>query len=371
MAFGDLDSVSTTSMQNWAFTNKADTPSGKTEELFQVESAENEQITWIPEWKKWNDYYRSLPEIAGQIDTLALWVAGLGWESEKKALLEKIRGNGIDIFDSIIMNMIQEYLICGDAFASIVKDAKGRLINLKPLSPGSIKIIADKSGMIKGYEQISSSLDHTTGKKAVLETWNPEEMFHLAWNRVGMQIHGIPLAERLESQIKKINMAKDITSVIHRRHAVPVKIWEIDEDDPAKAATFKTKIDTTFKDVENIIVPMGSAKATVLQMQKGSIEEGISWIRELNDELVRGSGVPNVAQGSETGSSEATSKIIHLNFQPRANWHRIFLEKQIMAQLKIDITFNEPPSIDPALLTDARKNTGDDVKDVGVNLNEN
>jgi len=370
MAFGDLDSVSTTSMQDWTFGGRSSTPIGKTENLFKTEQVEEEERTWIPEWTKWNNLYRTIPEVGGQVDTMALWAVGMGYESEKKDLLQKMRGNGVDVFDTIIMNLCKEYQICGDGFASIVRDAKGRLINLKPLSPGSIKIIGNAKGMITRYEQVSGKIDPKTGKQEVLEDWTPDEMFHLAWNRVAMEIHGISILEKLENQIKKINIAKDITTVIHRRHAIPVKVWEIDEDDETKAATFKTKIDNTFKNVENIIVPMGAAKATVLQMQKGSIEEGITWIKELNEELVRGHGVPNVAQGSETGSSEATSKIIHLNFQPRADWHRRFIEMQLMAQLKLEVKFNEPPSIDPALLTDARKNTGDNVQDVIPTANE-
>lgn len=370
MAFGDLDTVSTTSMQDWAFGARTGTPEGKTEDLFKTESIDEEERYWVPEWRKWNNYYRTIPELAGPIDTMALWAVGMGYTSEKKELLEKLRGNGKDVFDSIIMNMCKEYLICGDAFASRVTDKKGRLINLKPLTPGDIRIVGSSKGMIKRYEQIASKADADTGKFKILEEWEPEEMFHLSWNRIAMEIHGIPSPEKLENQIKKINIAKDITSVIHRRHAIPVKIWEIDEDDPTKAATFKTKVDNTFKNVENIIVPMGAAKATVLQMQKGSIEEGVTWIKNLNEEFTRGFGAPNVTQGSESGSTEATSKILHLNFQPRASWHRIFIEKQIKAQLKIDVKFKEPPSIDPVLLTDARKNTGDDVRSVDPTENK-
>ncbi|MCH7817922.1 MAG: hypothetical protein IIB40_00005 [Candidatus Marinimicrobia bacterium] len=364
MSFGDLDSVSTTSMQDWAFGTRSTTPEGKTEDLFKVESIQEDEVLWIPEWKRWNDLYRTIPEVTAPIDTTALWAVGMGWESKSKDILRKMRGNGLDIFDSIMMNMCKQYQICGDGFASIVKDARGRLLNLKPLNPGNIQIVGNNLGIIKRYEQISNVIDPTTNKAEVLETWQPDEMLHFSWNRIAMEIHGIPGPEKLNNQVKKINIAKDITSVIHRRHAIPVKIWEVDEDDPIKLTKFRKSVDNTYQFVENIIVPMGAAKATILQMQKGSIEEGISWIKSLQEEMTKASGVPSVTQGSESGSSEATSKILHLNFQPRASWHRRFIEAQLMAQLKIEIEFKEPPSIDPALLTDARKNTGDDVKDV-------
>ncbi len=223
--------------------------------------------------------------------------------------------------------------------------------------------MVDYNGIIKEYRLISSKADPLTGETRVLETWKPDQIFDLAWNRMAMEIHGIPLPEKLENQLKKLQDAKDITAVIHRRHATPVKIWEVDEDNEGKMKTFKAKIEGVYRDVENIVVPVGSAKATILQMQKGTIEESVVWINSLNEGITKGFGVPNVTQGSESGSTEATSKILHLNFQPRANWHRIFLERQIKAQLGVEIKYNEPPSIDPALLTDARKNTGDDPTD--------
>lgn len=364
MAFGDLDKATSTSMQDWAFGSRSETPAGKTEDLFKTEFIHGEERLWIPEWKKWNDLYRTVPELKGRLDTMALWIAGLGWTSKKhEKVLKNIRGNGKDVFDSIIMNMILEYLICGDSYAEKPKRKDGTLVNLKPLTPGDIQTVGSDKGMIKRYEQVSNELDPDTGRMKVLSTWEPDEIFHLSWNRVAMEIHGIPTPEKVESQIKKLGMAKDITAVIHRRHMVPVIIWEVDTDDPTEMAAFKTKQDDIFKNVENLVVPAGSAKATILQMQKGSIEESIAWIKSLDEGITKAIGVPNVTSGSESGSSEATSKILHLNFQPRAAWHRRFIEMQMKAQLGIDISFKEPPSIDPSLLTDARKNTGDNPTD--------
>ncbi len=361
MAFGDITSAAVTEMQNWDFTNSLATPEFKTQELVTIEQVEGDVVTWIPEWRKWNGYYRTLPEVKSKIDTNVLWATGLGWESEKhKKILEKINGNGKDNIDTIIMNMQTEYEVCGDGFSEILRDKQGRLVNLKPLNPGEIRIVATKLGMIMRYEQISNAEAQGRTLK-VIESWLPDKIFHLSWNRVANEIHGIGKIEKLATLLKKIQQAKDITAVIHRRHMTPVKIWEVDTDDEAEMATFKGKVDGLYKNVENIVVPKGSAAATILQMQKGTIEESVTWLNYLNGELTQGFGVPEVTQGSDRGGgSEAKSKIIHLNYQPRAQLHRMFVEKQMKAQLGIDIKFDEPPSIDPALLTDARKNTGDD-----------
>ncbi|KKK65475.1 hypothetical protein LCGC14_2973750, partial [marine sediment metagenome] len=285
-----------------------------------------------------------------------------GWESPKKAMLDKIKGNGKDILDTIIANMATQYMICGDAFAEAIRDNQGRLVNLKPLNPGEIRIVANNRGQIIRYEQISNAEAGQDPK--ILHTWdNINDIFHLSWNRVANEIHGISLIEKNKSQIIKINQARDLMAVIYRRHAIPAIIWEVDTDNTTEMNAFKIKQDNIFKKVENLVVPKGSAEATVLQMQRGSIEEGVVMIKSLTEDLTRGFGVPAVTQGSESGSSEATSKILHLNYQPRGKWHRTFVEKQMKAQLNIEINFEEPPSIDPALMTDARKNTGDNPTD--------
>ncbi len=364
MGLLDLDKATSTDMQNWNFTTSLSTPEYKTQALVTIDQVEGDVVTWIPEWAKWNGYYRTLGDVKGPIDTNVLQAIGQGWTSKQKALLEKIRGNGKDIFDSIAMNFMTQYEICGDSFTEIIRDTRRRLINLKPLNPGEIRIVANIKGIISRYEQIANrEAGQGDEKRKVLKVWNPEEIFHLPWNRIANEIHGISRIEKLSLQIKKIQQAKDITSVIHRRHMTPVKIWEVDTDDTTEMATFKGKVDGIYKNVENLVVPMGSAKAIILQMQKGTIEESVIWLRHLEEELTKGFGVPNVTQGSESGSSEATSKILHLNYQPRSKLHRMFIEKQMKAQLNIEIEFKESPSIDPALLTDARKNTGDDVTD--------
>ena len=72
-------------------------------------------------------------------------------------------------------NAVKVYTIGGDFYAEIIKDG-GKLINLKPLNPATIKIIANDGGIITGYEQISKGAI----TKKPLHSWKPEEIFHLS-----------------------------------------------------------------------------------------------------------------------------------------------------------------------------------------------
>src|SRR3990170_5149322 len=105
-------------------------------------------------------YYKTIPELKIAIDSKARWTVGKGYQAPPltKLLLMEIKGFGKDTFNSILQNMVLEYNIYGDAFAEIIRD-DDKLINVKPLDPGSMKIIVNKSGIIIRYEQMSKNKD--------------------------------------------------------------------------------------------------------------------------------------------------------------------------------------------------------------------
>jgi len=64
-------------------------------------------------------------------------------------LLDTIKGNGLDTFNTILENMIRTYYIGGDSFAEIIRDDEGNLINLKSLDPATMTIVVGENGMLK------------------------------------------------------------------------------------------------------------------------------------------------------------------------------------------------------------------------------
>ena len=178
----------------------------------QIDSpTDQKETTWTNEkFTQYMGYYKKIPELGSAIDTKAYWVVGKGYEADEatKKILDNIRGWGKDTFNTIIENMIRTYNIGGDAFAEIIKNKRGVLINLKILNPATIKIVVHKGGIIKKYIQ--------TVKKSKI-SFKPEEVFHLAWNRIADEIHGTSIIEKIENIILMRNEAMtDIKTVFHR-----------------------------------------------------------------------------------------------------------------------------------------------------------
>jgi len=123
-----------------------------------LDGAKNQnEIYWYnSNFSKYLGYYKQIPELKQAVDSLAMWSAGKGYETDTstKIRLDNITGWGEDSFQSIMINMIKMKKINGDSFAEIIRNDKGNLINLKPLNPANIRVVADKNGIIKRYDQL-------------------------------------------------------------------------------------------------------------------------------------------------------------------------------------------------------------------------
>ena len=75
--------------------------------------------------KNWQDnlgYFNQIAELTATINAKATWTIGKGFKADEVTtmLLDTIKGNGMDTFNTILENMIRVYYIGGDAFAEII-----------------------------------------------------------------------------------------------------------------------------------------------------------------------------------------------------------------------------------------------------------
>ena len=190
---------------------------------------ETGDITYTVDWKKWYGFYEQVPDLSSIVDKKAIWTVGKGFKADKKTqnILKKIKGNGKDTFNTILYNAVKTYTIGGDFFAEIIKD-KNKLINLKPINPGTIEIVGDKYGMIKEYRQSGTESQKT-------KTFKPEQIFHLPWNKTADNIHGTSTFQKItidnngnSGVVEMHNEAmQDLKTVFHR-YVKPLIIAQID-----------------------------------------------------------------------------------------------------------------------------------------------
>lgn len=299
-------------------------------------------------------YYHKIPELNSTIDARATWTVGKGFESDPETtlILDSIHGNGMDTFNTILENMIRTMMIGGDAFCEIIRDEdEGMITNLKPLDPSTIKIVSNAEGMILRYEQMSK-IPEKDGSRKTIQKFEPEEMFHLARNRVADEVHGTSVVEKLEAIILMRNEAMTDYKLLMHRYVVPQIIWHLDTDIPAKIAKFKAMRDKAHADRENIYIPKGAVEREVAAVSGNATLSPLAWIESLNDYFYEACATPKIVVGNSKNFTEAASNTVYLAFQQSVEEEQLFVEEQVGIQLGIEIELTFPASIQNSALSD-------------------
>ena len=312
-----------------------------------TDGAEINGTAYTPDFKKYHGYYRQIPELRAVINKLASWTFGRGIKANKqnKAKLDKLKGFGKDSPRSILKNVWRTTLICGDGFAHIIKDNQGRVVNLKPLNPDKISIIANEYGIIIGYEQ--------EGRENM---YSPEEIYHLSYERIADEIHGIPFAECLEDLIISRNEALTDLRVLYHRNIKPIQFFEVETDDQTKLNSIETTINNAYKKSENVIIPTG----VVREIKKSSTAQystldSLPYIKFLVRQFVTACGMPEVIMGWGGDTTEATANIIYLAFQQEIEDMQLYNQEQVKAQLNIEINLEFPASLEEKITQNNEK----------------
>lgn len=314
-------------------------------------ATDSKETTYTNEkWSQQLGYYKKIPELAATINAKATWTIGKGIKTDPdvQIILDRIKGWGKDTFNTILENMIRTSHIGGDAFAEIIRDEEGELINLKPLDPSSVKIVANRKGIIIRYEIISKT---KTPNKRI----EPENIFHLARNRVADEIHGESIINNLETIILMRNEAMADMKILMHRHVKPMRVWKVDTENKTKISGFKTMIDKATNDSENIIIPRDTVEHELIAVPNNATLNPLPWIENLGQAFNQATGVPDIVLGSSKEFTEASAKIAYLAFQQTVEEEQLFIEEQCGMQLGIIIELEFPASLENELLSDKKK----------------
>lgn len=306
----------------------------------------------MADWEKYYGYYLSIPELQSAIDTKATWVLGAGFEADEttKMFLTIIEGSGKDTFNSFLLNMYRVMLIAGDSYAEVIRDKDGILANLKPLDPSSIKIIYDKKGRIKRYEQITKNHKESTKFK-------PEEIFHLSRLRIADQVHGTSIIPSVEWIILARNEAMSDWAKVLRRNVKPMRIWYLDSDDQTKINEFKATTDSAHANTENLYVPKGTVETEIATVAPNQTLNPTTWINDLKNFFFQAVQLPQILVGNSQEFTDASAKIAYLAFEQNVKGEQLYVEEQVLGQLNLDIQLTFPASLQNDVISGDAKNT--------------
>lgn len=344
MALSDPTEITTTSFNDISYT-AGEEPWNKNLDQFTFDSKDTEANSYIPDWTKWHGIYRTIPEARSTIDTWCDWVVGkkLIMDSKTKKIVDRIRGNGKDTMRLILKNILRKSCICGDGFGDINKDKAGRLINLKPLNPGTIRIESNKKGMIEKYKQVTNNQINAE----VLDEWDLDEMFHIFNSRIADEIHGIPELEKTYNIMKwKHQSMGDLATMFHR-YVFPVLEIYAKTDDPVELADIEATYTKSQKNMESRIIPAGAIeKVDRVSIPQFSTLDPLPWQKFLRSYHTESSNVPDIIRGKSDEVSLAAGKLNVFSYKEKVIMKQIEYSEQIRLQLGLDIKFEAPPELD-------------------------
>ncbi len=326
-------------------------------------ASEQKKNTWTDtEFPSKFGYYtdEKTPEITAVIDAKATWTVGKGFTADEitTMLLDTIKGNGFDTFNTILENAMRTMLIGGNFYAEIIRDDEDNLINLKPLDPAVMRHEFNEQGMFTGFTQLSKRAGK--GEK----TFKPEQIFYLARNRVADEMHGRGIIEKLKLVLDMKNEAMADARQVHHWHGKPRWKFKLKTDDPTEIAAYKRKMDAATGTGENIYEPYDVSESELIAIPSNATINFLPWIKYLDNQFYEMAGVPKIILGGSGEFTEASAKIAYLAFQQGVEEEQLYIEEQVLSQLNLVINLEFPASLENELLSDK-------AKDGAVNVQPN
>jgi len=322
-------------------------------------AGDNAETVWDnSKWSEYNGYYRkNQGGTKAAITQYAVWITGRGFTTDEatKKRLDKIKGNGTDTFKGILKNMLRVKKVGGDSFAEIITsnnkpvESNGRnLINVKPMNPGTTRIVANTQGITIGYEQTSK------GEK-IGERLEPWQVFHLSNDREASEMHGISVYEGSTKMLDKIEQLDQDMTVVFHRFVMPFLIFKAKTDKEAELAKIAISLTTGLNKGKGLIIPEKALDTADFKVPQYSTLNPLDWRKEWKSEAIKDLGMPELHLGNAGGTNEASSKMVAFTFEQPVADEQEELEQQILQQLNITLKLVEPLSIDDSVSEDEEK----------------
>jgi len=170
--------------------------------------------------EEFEHFYRSDAEVRSAIDTLAEMVAGVGYYTTAESERAK---NAVDRFaervnlDELLVNIVRNMLLYGDAYVEKVMDGK-ELVGLLLLPSKTIHVVRDEHGNAEKYVQ-----------KALSKTveFKPDEIIQFSYYRIGGSAYGVSLLEPILPALRQKEKSIEAMGRILERYASPRVIWKV------------------------------------------------------------------------------------------------------------------------------------------------
>lgn len=296
--------------------------------------------------EKYERVYKQGGPVSQLIDTRALMTFGTGSEfvtQAEETVLDPETGDQLTVADwldrqlphrdNLFVTIARDNYIYGDSFQEIVRRRDNGFSHIVTVNPKTMQAEWDNQGTIREWRQVIER-EGMPGK--LEQTFQPEEIGHIALERLGRHPLGVSLLGRNWDEIQRFAKNQEFIHKTLERHGM--RKWHVQlgreggqplDDNEVRRARSR------FRNIkENDAVLTGRDVEINPIDEAASIGDGISNISE-NDltMLAAGFGVPEEMAGLGRGSTEATAKVRLQAFERTARAEQRAMVDQFIDQV--------------------------------------
>jgi len=217
-------------------------------------------------------------------------------------------------FDSVVLDVIRDCCVFGDAFVEKVYFSNGDLAELKLRDPRTFQIKIDAKGDVLGYVQTVKTGD---GSKTI--ELKPEEVVHYQLFTIPHSPYGLALIDPSRDTMKRKTVADEGITAAMDRHGFPKYHIKLKTpkgyEDEIPSSTEIDSIASDFKNLnlKNEIVTSELIEITPLDVK--GIQNVEEYFNYFQSSVTCGVLVPQEVLGLGSGSTEATARVRRLMFE--------------------------------------------------------
>ncbi len=254
--------------------------------------------------EKYEEIYKKVPLVQAAINYTADLAVGTGYNlisEDASAKMEVYEVLEQQDFGLLSHRLTRHLLVYGNAYVEIVR-LGDKIVELKLLHPKDMKVITNDTGEVQGYEQVLGM-----GKNI---KFTPDEIAHFKWNVIGDELYGTSAIESVVEAINvKLQMEHDLRLISHRYAAPQIQYAIGNGEEPAteeQITEFESQLDNQTPEMDLVTSHLVNVKD--IRPISGSI--GVEeFLKHIENQVIAGLQVPEVALGRGQNSTEATAKV--------------------------------------------------------------
>lgn len=293
--------------------------------------------------EKFEAAYEQGGPVAQLIDTRALMSFGTGSEFVTNDEERTVPVDGEDLTvaewleeefpdrDNLFVRIGRDNYVYGDALGELVETRGGDFSHVELVNPKTMDPRWDDKGEVKRWIQ---RIDRGGMRGELTESFDDDDIAHIALHRIGRHPMGISLLERNWDEVQRFAQNQEAVAEALQMHAF-VK-WHVQAGREGQTLDDRElrRVRSRFNRIRNDQTYITGADVDIEALDTGGIGEGIDNIAE-NDltMLAAGFGVPEEMAGLGRGSTEATAKVRLQAFERTARAEQRTLADQFIEQV--------------------------------------